>query len=140
MPFSTTSTNTDQIYYKFFYGDGTNSSWIGPYTSGQVATATHDYNAIGVFQVTAKAKVGTTESVPSSPLSVRMYKCGDINGDNLINFGDINPFVSILTNTKAVWYTQFPNGYWWTGDINNDCQINFGDINPFVAELTSCPP
>lgn len=138
--FSTTSTNTGEIYYKFFFGDGTDSGWIGPYTSGQVATATHDYNTIGVFQVTAIAKVGSQESAPSPALSVRMYKCGDLNGDDLVNFGDINPFVSILTTSKVEWYTQFPNGYWWTGDINNDCQINFGDINPFVQELTSCPP
>lgn len=57
---------------------------------------------------------------------------GDVNGDGILDFGDINPFVLALTN-PGEFYTQYPNGNWWCADINQDGIVDFGDINPFVA-------
>jgi hypothetical protein len=61
---------------------------------------------------------------------------GDLNCDGLINFGDINPFVQILSNFQA-WQTTYPGCPWQNGDINVDSTVSFGDINPFVAIMTS---
>jgi hypothetical protein len=61
---------------------------------------------------------------------------GDVNCDGLINFGDINPFVLILSNFQA-WQTAYPGCPWENGDINGDSTVSFGDINPFVAVMSS---
>lgn len=39
----------------FDWGDGTNSSWIGPINSGDTASTTHAYKAIGTFGITVVA-------------------------------------------------------------------------------------
>jgi hypothetical protein len=63
---------------------------------------------------------------------------GDLNCDGSVNFGDINPFVLLLSN-EAVYRTTFPNCIRINGDINGDGtygQASFADINPFVALLS----
>ncbi len=60
---------------------------------------------------------------------------GDINCDGAIDFGDINPFVLLLTN-PAGYATAFPDCHPLNGDINEDGVVDFGDINPFVRLLT----
>ncbi len=132
--FTATSTQIipGDIYYKFFFGDGTDSGWLGPYTSGQVATATHDFNNIGYFNVTAVAKVSKQTSDSSVPLTVRMYKLGDVNGDGRVTFADIDPFVEAL-NGKIAFYANRPNSYWYTADTNLNNDVTYADIDPFVA-------
>jgi hypothetical protein len=61
---------------------------------------------------------------------------GDLNCDGNVNFGDINPFVLILTN-QALWEATYPGCPVLNGDINGDGSVNFGDINPFVTLLSS---
>ncbi len=39
----------DQVYYKWDWGDGTFSDWIGPFNSGMEATATHSWSKKDVF-------------------------------------------------------------------------------------------
>jgi murein tripeptide amidase MpaA len=63
---------------------------------------------------------------------------GDLNCDSSVSFGDINPFVQILTDL-AGWQAAHPGCPWQNGDINADGSVNFGDINPFVALLTGPP-
>ncbi len=60
---------------------------------------------------------------------------GDLNCDEQVDFGDINPFVLILTDPGA-WQASYPGCPMGNGDINSDGAVNFGDINPFVALLT----
>jgi DNA-binding beta-propeller fold protein YncE len=60
---------------------------------------------------------------------------GDLNCDGLVDFGDINPFVLILTD-PAGWQTAYPDCLMLNGDIDEDCDVDFGDINPFVALLS----
>jgi hypothetical protein len=60
---------------------------------------------------------------------------GDLNCDGSVNFGDINPFVLLLTN-HAAWVQQFAGCDWHVGDCNGDGWVDFADINPFVAILT----
>ena len=53
---STTDPDGDNIYYKFDWGDGTNSGWIGPYRSGRTGSATHRWSEEGDYEVRVKAK------------------------------------------------------------------------------------
>jgi hypothetical protein len=61
---------------------------------------------------------------------------GDVNCDGDVGFGDINPFVLLLSN-PAGWQAAFPDCNPANGDVNDDGSVDFGDINPFVALLTN---
>lgn len=59
---------------------------------------------------------------------------GDVNCDGVVNFGDINPFVQLLSDPTG-WQAAYPGCRMENGDINGDNKVDFGDINPFVALL-----
>jgi hypothetical protein len=46
----------DNISFKFDWGDGNFSDWVGPYPSGGTGVATHSWTTLGAFQVKVKAK------------------------------------------------------------------------------------
>ena len=50
---------------------------------------------------------------------------GDVNLDGVIDFLDIPPFISLLTN----------DGFQLEADVNQDGAVNFVDIPPFIAIL-----
>ncbi len=52
----TTDPDEDTISYFFDWGDGENSSWIGPYSSNTTATASHAWSEKGTYSVKVKAK------------------------------------------------------------------------------------
>jgi hypothetical protein len=54
--FNTTDPDGDVVYYFIDWGDGTYSSWVGPYVSGSIAAVSHEWSKMGTFQVKAKAK------------------------------------------------------------------------------------
>jgi hypothetical protein len=71
---STTDPNGDQVYYLWDWGDGTQSSWLGPYTSGATANATHTWT-VKASSITVKAKDPSgAESNWSDPLPITMPK------------------------------------------------------------------
>ncbi len=53
---TTTNPEEEQIWYLFDWGDGTNSSWVGPYNSGEIGSASKIWNEGGDFQVKVKAR------------------------------------------------------------------------------------
>lgn len=65
----------------------------------------------------------------------RLPRPGDLNCDELVNFGDINAFVLALTN-PTTYRAVFPECDQRNADVNADCAVDFGDINPFVALLS----
>lgn len=54
--FMTTDPNDDEVYYFIDWGDSSNSSWIGPYSSGDVITQSHTWSKKGIYDIKAKAK------------------------------------------------------------------------------------
>lgn len=52
----TTDPQGDDVYYEFDWGDGTNSSWIGPYTSGEKINVKHSWADQKTYQIRVKAK------------------------------------------------------------------------------------
>ena len=70
---STTDPNGDEVYYQWDWGDGTTSEWLGPYNSGVVITATHQWAAKGSFSIKVKAKdMSGAESSWSNPLPLKI--------------------------------------------------------------------
>jgi thiol-disulfide isomerase/thioredoxin len=55
-----TSNTTDEdggdLFYLFDWGDGSDSGWVGPFTSGAPATAKHIWATEGDYQITVRAK------------------------------------------------------------------------------------
>ncbi len=70
---STTDPNGDSIFYMWSWGDGIQSNWLGPYTSGASVSATHMWSEQGTFSITVKAKDSAgEESDWSEPFAVSM--------------------------------------------------------------------
>jgi len=59
---------------------------------------------------------------------------GDVNCDGRLDFGDINPFVRLLTGTYPQYFPECDGQTF--GDMNADGRVDFADINPFVTALT----
>jgi parallel beta-helix repeat protein len=64
----------DQLYYLWDWGDSTNSSWLGPYPSGETTTANHTWGEEGTYTIKAKAKDIKGAESDWSTLTVRVPK------------------------------------------------------------------
>jgi len=53
---STTDPNGNNVYFWFDWGEGSNSGWVGPYTSGATGSASHSWSSPGTYSVKVKAK------------------------------------------------------------------------------------
>ncbi len=63
----------DDVYYSINWDDGSDSGWLGPYTSGESITVSKTWQSKGRYQVTVKAKdTDDHESDWSSTYPVRM--------------------------------------------------------------------
>ncbi|HPM25356.1 MAG TPA: hypothetical protein PLP66_15715, partial [Phycisphaerae bacterium] len=63
------------------------------------------------------------------------WHAGDVNCDGLVSFGDINPFVLLMSNPDG-YLDAFPDCIRLNGDVNGDGAANFADINAFVLLLS----
>ncbi len=69
---SSTDPDGDQVYYWFDWGDGTNSSWVGPYDSGATASESHIWSEQGTYIIKVKAKDTNDEESTWATLEVTM--------------------------------------------------------------------
>jgi carboxypeptidase T len=70
--FVSTDPDGNDVSYYIDWGDGTNSTWLGPFTSAQVMSANHTWSAQGTFVIKAKARDIYGEESSWSTLSVKM--------------------------------------------------------------------
>ena len=71
-----TDEDDDRLYYKWDFGDGTFSEWLGPYDSGEEVNVSHEWSKIGIYKVKVKARDEyRAESDWSEPLSLIMPMC-----------------------------------------------------------------
>ena len=122
---STTDPEGDQVYYLFDWADGTDSSWLGPYTSGATAEASHVWTGEGDYdiKVVAKDEHGIlSEWSDSLPVSIGVL-CGDANEDGVINVGDVVYLVTYLYKDGPS-----PQPTDCAGDVNGDDVVNVGDV------------
>ena len=68
---STTDLDGDQLYYKWDWGDGNYSDWLGPYNSGDTCEATYSWIESGEYEIKVMAKdTNSGESEWSDPLFI----------------------------------------------------------------------
>jgi len=96
---STEDPDGDDVYYKFDWGDGTNSGWVGPYSSGDIGSASHNWNDEGDFLIKAKARdVYAEDSDWSLPLTIHIVATNNppykpkIEGLKEIKVGEENEY------------------------------------------------
>jgi len=68
----------DSVLYRFDWGDGEFSDWLGPFATGQVCTGAHTWTQAGTFSVTVTAK--DTPGLESEPSGIRTVVIGDPSG------------------------------------------------------------
>jgi len=64
------------------------------------------------------------------------YPLGDMNCDTVVDFEDINPFVTALSG-QSIYETAYPDCVWLNADCDQDGDVDFDDISPFVSLLGS---
>jgi hypothetical protein len=65
----------EDVYYLFDWGDGSESTWIGPFISGEVCETVHTWEVKGEYQISVKARdVNGGESEWSDPMEISMPK------------------------------------------------------------------
>jgi hypothetical protein len=100
---STTDPENEQISYWFDWGDGFNSGWVGPFASGQQASASHLWILPGNYQIKVKAKdTNNQESVWSDPLPITIPRARTYNNFKLFDIfyrlTKIVPLLKLLLN------------------------------------------
>jgi len=53
---STTDPEEDQVFYKWDWGDGNFSEWLGPFDSGEIAEASHSWDEAENYEIKVRAK------------------------------------------------------------------------------------
>jgi C1A family cysteine protease len=76
--FTTIDPDDNQVSYYIDWGDGTNSGWIGPYTSGELITQSHIWSNKGDYTIKAKAKDVYGNESSWGTLKVTMPRSYDI--------------------------------------------------------------
>jgi hypothetical protein len=83
---STTDPEEDQVFYKWDWGDGNFSEWLGPFDSGEIAVSSHSWGEEENYEIKVKAKdIYYVKSDWSDPLTIRIVdipvlEIGDISG------------------------------------------------------------
>lgn len=99
---NTTDPDGDQIYYKWDWGDGTYSTWDGPYDSELLVNASNNWSK-GTYNIRVKAKdIYNLESNWSEPLTIRIEEKSKSDTSFLLNFFKrfimLFPFMEKLLN------------------------------------------
>ena len=92
----------DELYYRWDWGDGIYSEWLGPYPSGEVVETSHSWENRGLYRVRVQAKDGFNCVSPWSPaLSVRMPQ-GFTGLDMMLQFIQNHPLIQMLVKILEI--------------------------------------
>jgi hypothetical protein len=72
--FSSIDPEGELVYYKFSWGDGTESNWLGPFESGSIVTVKHTWSNSGSYNVKVKAKNENGIESDWMPEYIKSYK------------------------------------------------------------------
>jgi len=88
---STTDPENDDIFYMFEWDDGTESEWLGPYSSGGICSSTHTWNKIGDYQIRVKSRDRCFAESDWATLEVSMPKNKPYITTPFLNFLENHP-------------------------------------------------
>jgi len=136
--FSSHDPNDNTIEYFVDWGDGTNTSWIGPFENGQEVNVSRQWYRPGTYHITVKAKdVYHEESAWSAPLIVevvslkRSYIFGSISEKN-----QTEEFISVKAKNLLVIISSTPHIYRSGESILISKGYTFGFVgNRFVVGI-----
>jgi len=93
---STTDPDGDEVHYKFDWGEGAYSEWLGPYASGEEINVSHVWDSKGSYEIKVKAKdTDGVQSEWSDPLAISMPKSDSIISQ-LYQFIEEKPVVTMV--------------------------------------------
>jgi hypothetical protein len=113
---TTTDPDGDDIYFMFDWGDGNQSSWLGPYSSGGTATASHAWASAGSYAVTVKAKDTNGAESGWSPAHAITITAGPVIEIGAIT-GGLFKVKAVIKNTGSGAATNVSWGIKLTGGI-----------------------
>jgi uncharacterized repeat protein (TIGR01451 family) len=90
---SASDPNGDQVYYWFDWDDGANTGWLGPYASGQSASASHVWSTQGSYSIKVKCKDSHGEESTWTTLTVTMPKYRFSGFDGLLRLFEDYPLL-----------------------------------------------
>jgi hypothetical protein len=100
---STTDPDGDLVWYKWDWGDGNLSEWIGPFSSGITITTSHIWDERGSYEIRIKAKDQLDESSWSDPLLISMPRVN--------NYNQIYKILILMLEKIPIIKTSFSNFY-----------------------------
>ena len=86
----------DMIYYFIDWGDGSNSSWIGPYQSNEEISLSHKWSKKGIYDIQVKAKDVFDVESEWSIFQVIMPRDKSISSSPLLRFLERYPLLNLL--------------------------------------------
>lgn len=98
---TTTDPEDEQVYYRFDWGDGSISDWLGPYNSGAAANGIHVWQNAGEYEVKVQAKDindGVSQWSPSHVITV--YSTPQLHIENIT--GGLFKVKATIKNTGFV--------------------------------------
>jgi hypothetical protein len=130
-----TEPDGDDIYYYFDWGDGTNSGWDGPYSSGQTATIYNSWTSPGTYEIKGKAKdnfnaesywsdsifITITENDPPTIPTIQGPSNGKVGTPITYTFTSTDPdgdqvayYIDWADGTPASWSNYYDSGQTYT--------------------------
>ena len=103
--FSTKSMDFDEdnIFYRWDWGDGSLSSWIGPYNSNETCKESHSWLEKGKYQIRVQAKdTNGGESDWSDPLNINVPRSKISIKHYWKNINDMFPILQKILNFLAI--------------------------------------
>jgi len=98
---SATDPDGDDVHYMFYWGDGTNSEWVGPYASGVTGYASHSWTDPDTYDVKVKVKDSNEEvnDTFSPILQVPVVAQAQANDDSVtVNIDSQSNQIDVLAN------------------------------------------
>jgi len=127
------------LHYRWDWGDGTLSDWLGPYESDKDCETVYQWASAGAFEVRVQARdeylVSSTWSAPH-PVTIATYVCGDADGDRTVNLLDILYLITYIYGNPPG-NPPYPSE---SGDADADGNINLLDILYLISYIYGNPP
>lgn len=90
----------DEVYYKIDWGDGVETDWIGPFTSGHILTESHNWTQKETYTIRAKAKDDNNEESKWASFQITIPK--NKQYFNLLSFKLIERWLELLLSSFPI--------------------------------------
>lgn len=146
----------NKVWYLFDWDDGSDSGWIGPYSSGEEVSVKHTWSSKGTYNVKVKARDECgAESVWSDPLAATMPKVKQKDNTflvNLLKWFNLNDFqkgtgplksfiINYLCHEKTItdlYQDIDEQSLWITNPSGNVATAPFEDGDFTKVEIEDC--